>query len=346
MTSALAQNYSDGKSSDMLFAFRCFALDNITEFCFGLSIDAVGTPDFKAPAVEAMNNAVPSFILLKHFPLLRRLVLTLPPWLAKKASPNTAGLTNLQELVDAQVGKVLSNRSALSDCPTLFHRLLDPTAQKGYALPNENSLREEAQTIMLAGGVTVADTLMTGIFHILNQPSLHLELQAELKLAWPNLTTIPRYVTLEALPLLTATIKEILRIAPGSTCAFPRVVPSSGAKIAGHSIPAHTTVGMAAMFVHRSSKIFPDPDKFDVDRWLHEDAKAQEHWLVAFGKGSRSCLGINLAWMEIYVALATLLRVFEMEIDGTVESDLIWRDCVTPHYLGRHLRVLCKPSSE
>jgi cytochrome P450 len=117
----------------------------------------------------------------------------------------------------------------------------------------------------------------------------------------------------------------------------------TGATISGKSIPGGTIVGIANIFVHMSGAVFEDPEAFNPDRWLGKDAKALEPWLVAFGKGPRSCLGSNLAWCDMYIAFATLLRRFEMKLDGTTIDDLVWRDCFTPHYYRRHLRVWCRP---
>jgi cytochrome P450 len=341
----LAKNDVNGKSSDMLFAFRCFAMDNITAFCFGNSVNAMDEPDFAAPIVEAMDNSLPTFHLFKHFPPFRKTIFSLPPWLAIKASPETAGLTHLQVILGKQVQDVIADPDSLKEAPhpTIYHRLLDPDAHKGHPIPDATALYEEAQTMMFAGGVTVGDTLMTGHFHILDQPSLYERLRAEVLTVWPKIDSPPTLEVLEGLPVLTATIKEALRMSPGACSPLLRVVPMTGATISGKYIPSGTIVGMSSVLVHKSSAVFEDREAFNPERWLGKDAKSLEQWLVAFSKGPRSCLGINLAWCELYIAFATMLRRFEMKLDGTTIDDLVWRDCFTPYYPRRHLRVWCKP---
>jgi cytochrome P450 len=345
LVAALAKNDANGKSSDLLFAFRCFAIDTITTFCFAKSVNAMDEPDFAAPIVEAMDHSLPTFHLFKHFPLFRKTIFSLPPWLAIKASPETAGLTHLQVILGKQVKDVIANPDSLKEAPhqIIYHRLLDPDAHKGNPIPDETALYEEAQTMMFAGGVTVGDTLMTGHFHILDQPSLYQRLQAEVLTVWPNINTPPTFEVLETLPLLTATIKEALRMSPGACSPLLRIVPPTGATISGKTIPGGTVVGMSAVLVHKSSAVFADPDAFKPERWLGSDAKGLEQWLVSFSKGPRSCLGLNLAWCELYIAFATMLRRFEMKLDGTTREDLAWRDCFTPYFYRRHLRVWCKP---
>jgi len=41
-----------------------------------------------------------------------------------------------------------------------------------------------------------------------------------------------------------------------------------------------------------------------------------------------------------------MLRRFDMRLDGTTKKDLVWRDCFTPYYPGRHLRAWCVPVDE
>jgi cytochrome P450 len=345
LAETLAKNNAENKSADLLFAFRCFAIDTITTYCFAKSVDAISEPAWQAPIVVAMDNSLPTFHLFKHFPPFRRLIFSLPPWLAIKASPETAGLTRLQVILGEQVRDVSAHpeRLAESPHPTIYHRLLDPDAHKGRPLPNATALYEEAQTMMFAGGVTVGDALAVGFFHVLDQPDLLKRLGAEVFAAWPRLDSAPSLEALEKLPLLTATLKESLRMSPGASSPLLRVVPAGGATISGRAIPPGAVVGMSTVLVHMSPEIFEDPTRFAPNRWLDSRAERLEPWLVAFSKGPRSCLGLNLAWSELYIVFATMLRRFDMSLDGTTAEDMVWRDCFTPHFPRRHLHAWCKP---
>ena len=75
-----------------------------------------------------------------------------------------------------------------------------------------------------------------------------------------------------------------------------------------------TAVSMSAWMMHRNSDVFPNPDKFDPERWLDPDpevVRMREKSLVAFSRGNRMCLGMNLAYCELYVTLAMLFRQFD-----------------------------------
>jgi cytochrome P450 len=257
-----------------------------------------------------------------------------------------AGLFSFRAMRGAQVKEVLANPESLNDqpYPIIYHRFLDPEAQKGgQPIPDATSLFNEAQVLMFVGADTVANTLMTGFFHILSQPALQNRLRDEVLDVWPDTDSLPPFETLETLPLLTGTIKEALRVTPGVPAPCTRIESATGAMIFGSKIPPATTAGMSILFVHNSSVIFKSPETFDADRWLAEDSKTLDQWLVAFSKGPRSCLDVNLGWCELYIAYATMMQHFDMRINGTTAEDLDWTDRFIPSYHGKHLRAWCQP---
>lgn len=73
---------------------------------------------------------------------------------------------------------------------------------------------------------------------------------------------------------------------------------------------------------HHDERIFPSSQTFEPDRWLGNpqaphSSKPLTHYLVSFSKGTRSCLGMNLAYAELYIGLATLFRRVNMELFET-----------------------------
>ena len=180
--------------------------------------------------------------------------------------------------------------------------------------------------------MTTAHFLKTTTYHILANPSILSALCSELKTAMPNASVIPPLQDLEQLPYLSAVIHEGFRISYGVTQRLPRVSPDAALRFQDWSIPAGTPVGMTSIFMHDNETIFPDPYTFNPDRWLFNsssDSKSspsasgnsaaavqrrQDRYLVNFSKGTRSCLGINLAHAEIYLTLAAVFRRFGEEM--------------------------------
>ena len=76
-------------------------------------------------------------------------------------------------------------------------------------------------------------------------------------------------------------------------------------------------MSMTIPLTHHDESIFPNSDSFDPGRWLGNDASQLEKYLVSFSKGSRACLGLNLAWAELYLCTAGVFRRFgSQEVRG------------------------------
>lgn len=173
--------------------------------------------------------------------------------------------------------------------------------------------------ISAAGFSTTARALTVGAFHLISNPSILATLRAEvapqMALADPDL---PTYSDLEKLPFLTAVVKESIRLSWGTSGRLPRLIKSP-LVYKEFVIPAGTSVSMNNNDVLMDPDIFTDPESFIPERWLNRDGtdKALDKYFVAFSKGPRSCIGMWLAYAEMYIAVATLFSKFEFELFET-----------------------------
>ena len=81
-------------------------------------------------------------------------------------------------------------------------------------------------------------------------------------------------------------------------------------------------------------EIFPSPETFNPDRWLDAEAEGKrlDRYLVTFSKGNRSCIGINIAYSEMYLIAAALVTRFDMQLhDFNQKRDL---DTVRDAFIG------------
>ena len=76
---------------------------------------------------------------------------------------------------------------------------------------------------------------------------------------------------------------------------------------------------------------FPDPYAFRPERFLVPGAAEVQKSMVPFGKGTRSCVGMNLAYAELYLTIAVLISSVEMELVDTTEYDVA---VVSEYFLG------------
>lgn len=212
---------------------------------------------------------------------------------------------------------------------TIFHELINgdlPAKEK--SLPR---LVDEGQTMIAAGQETSSFFLKTTTYHILANEEIHSKLTAELREAIPNPNAIPPLARLETLPYLHAVVQEGHRFSHGVVGRLQRISPDEPLQYQDWTIPAGTPVSMSALLQHQDPSKFPYPKKFDPNRWLNNPEKA-EKYLVPFSKGTRQCLGINLATAEIYLTLATVFRRFNMELYETTARDAeIAHDFFIPH---------------
>lgn len=199
----LKMNDADSKSSDLFLGFRCFTNDVILSFCFARNVGAISAPGFRAPIIEAMDVSLPVFLVFRNFPSIRRLVLSLPPWISVWLSPAAAGLLQVRQMLTAQVTEVMTNPKLLEDAPhpIIYHELLKPK-KNGGGIPSAVSLCEEAETLAFAGSDTVGNALMIGTFHTLENPAVLSKVTEEVLQAWPVLTECPTFERLEKLPFL------------------------------------------------------------------------------------------------------------------------------------------------
>ena len=184
-------------------------------------------------------------------------------------------------------------------------------SEKGDQL-EERDVQIEASGLIVAGSDTTAITLTYLVWVVLSRP----ELQAALEQEVAALPTGYHDVDVEALPLLNAVIEETLRLFGAAPGGLPRVVPNQGAELGGYWLPRGTTVTTQSYSLHRDPNLFPEPYEFKPSRWqastesgnrfkLSEAAKSV---YTPFGAGSRACLGIHLAYMELRLSVAEFFR--------------------------------------
>lgn len=184
-----------------------------------------------------------------------------------------------------------------------------------------------------------ASALIFIIFHVLNakargNPEILRRIQAELDSTLASETVqqpIPYRYAREKLPYLGAVVQEALRLEPNFGAPSDRVVPASGLDLLdGTRLPAGTVVGMSAVTVHRDRDTFGhDADEFNPDRWLQADGESEEAFSrrmskmkaadFTWGRGSRTCLGKNIALLEVYKVSATLFSLFDVSSAPTEE---------------------------
>lgn len=133
----------------------------------------------------------------------------------------------------------------------------------------------------------------------------------------------------DKLPYLDAVVTEGLRCFPAIPMSLPRYVPSGGRTIDGYVIPGHTIVSCQAYSVGRIDQtVFPQPDRFDPERWLVQDGDVERKRLSFwFSAGGRACVGKHLALAEMKILLRDVYSRYRTAPgEGMNEEDMCMED--------------------
>jgi cytochrome P450 len=184
---------------------------------------------------------------------------------------------------------------------------------------------------------------------VLDNPDVLQKLQTELESVMPAKNASANLSVLEPLPYLNAVINEGLRLSHGTMHRLSRVHPQNVLKFNDLVIPPNTPVAMTPYFLHMNPNLFPQPRKFDPERWLGKDPKEIERlqkYIGNFGRGSRQCVGMRLAYAEIYLTLGYLFRRLGSELklfDTQRERDVDYVHdyfIPAPHFNSKGVRVV------
>ncbi|KAL0066651.1 hypothetical protein AAF712_006254 [Marasmius tenuissimus] len=325
----LFSHAASSKPADLLMAYRAATNDIITGYLFAQKFNALDYEGFKHPFLVAFDDIASSIWLLKNLPLPSAFpVARLPDWIVKVVNPAARPVLNqkyfvIQKIKEWEADTQMERRGQRGE-RAIFDSFLKPAKlakyNEGTPLRSEegneypwliprSQLMDECTSIQFAGTDTVGNACLFGTFHLLNDRVVLGKLRKELDEAWVDREDPMPFERLEKLPYLTV-------------------------------------VSSAAYFSHMNPTIFSDPHKFVPERWIGSDSRDLEKHLVAFSKGPRMCLGVNLAWCELYLIMGNVFRKLDMEIYDTTAKDLEFGDFFIPLFRGKHLQAIVKSFRE
>jgi cytochrome P450 len=166
-------------------------------------------------------------------------------------------------------------------------------------------------------------TLDTITYYVLSNPEILKKFKTELTSAFPHPTSTITYEAARRLPYLSAVISEGLRIAGSVSGRLARSNPTAPIVYGSFTLPPGAVVSMTILDIHTNPTISPEPATFNPERWMDvNDRKRLDAYHVPFSKGSRSCIGKDVAIVELYVILANMFSKFDMKLFETSERDI------------------------
>jgi cytochrome P450 len=268
-------------------------LDVILRTVFGLD-EGPAKRDLRAALLDLLNLGSNPQLLLA----------------AQQASGNGAGQAarffTARERVDRLLfAEIAARRQAdVTGRPDILSLLVQATYGDGRPLEDE-ALRDELMTMLVAGHETTATPLAWSVSHVLRHSDVRARILDELAGAGPAPLDPQRVTRFE---YLDAVCRETLRLTP--------IIPLVGRRltrpmqIGGTDLPAGVVAAPCIYLAHRRPDRWPEPERFRPERFL--ETKPTPYEFLPFGGGVRRCLGMAFALVEMKIVLAEVLSRAEL----------------------------------
>jgi cytochrome P450 len=197
-----------------------------------------------------------------------------------------------------------------SNRPDLLSVLVRLSKEKPRMM-NDRKIRDQILTFFVAGHETVA-TALTWMWYLLSQnPSVTKKLYAEIDNALGE--KLPAVADVERLPYTKMVLAESMRLYPPVWIIGRHAIRDI--RINGIAIPKGSYVHVSQFLMHRDARFFPNPERFDPERWTSEAVAARPRFsYFPFGGGGLQCIGEGFAWTQGVLVIAALTRRWQMQL--------------------------------
>ncbi|XP_053665297.1 cytochrome P450 4d2-like [Anopheles marshallii] len=321
----LAQHADTGREFDIYEPVSLYALDSICETSMGVEINAQHNPENQyVRDVKRMSELVllRIFHVLSSFPQLYWY--TMPnAWEQRKLIGRLHAFTDSviqkrrQQLLTAgqggQVSETEEEDSLVGDKQrkTFLDLLLNVTVE-GHPL-SDADIREEVDTFMFEGHDTTTSGIAFTFYQLAKHPEIQEKLYQEMQdVLGADFRTVPlTYSTLQNFPYLDMVVKESLRLLPPVSFIGRRLVEDI--EMNGVTIPAGTDFTIPIYVIHRNPAIYPDPERFDPERFSDESTQRRGPYdYIPFSIGSRNCIGQRYALMEMKITIVKMVAHYRI----------------------------------
>ncbi|XP_063230001.1 cytochrome P450 4C1-like isoform X6 [Bacillus rossius redtenbacheri] len=304
---------------------RC-ALDIICETAMGTSVDAQrGGGKEYVRAVHRMSR------LFQHRQispwLWRPTVFDLSPSgrEQKKVLATLHGFTDkvIKERRAEYRQNKMNNVAASRKRLTFLDLLIRVSEEEQEGVLTDEDIREEVNTFMFEGHDTTSAAISWALFLLGSHQDVQDKVVEELRGIFGNSSRSPDFQDLQGMHYLEQVIKESLRLYP-SVPGFSRTIESDFS-VRGYTIPSGTGVTVLPYVIHRDPAIYPDPERFDPERFTAENCRNRHPFAyLPFSAGPRNCIGKKFALLEEKAVLSSILRNFKVtSLDKREEVSLL-----------------------
>ncbi len=287
-------NWKDGETLDIHQEMMRLTLQIVVRALF--NVEAEQSAEISQALNLIMSNTTGVRILL-------------PPIARYLPTPRMITFRRAVARMDDTVYSIIAqHRANKIDSGDLLSMLMAARDEDGSRM-SDKQLRDEVLTFLIAGHETTALTLTWTWYLLAQHPEVEKKLHQELDRVLGG--RVPEFSDLPSLTYTERVIKESMRLYPPAWSLARTVI--SDFELRGYRIPAGANVVMSQWIMHRNATYFPEPEKFDPDRWSTEKAqKLPRFAYFPFGGGPRQCIGASFAMMEATLLLASIAQKFQL----------------------------------
>ncbi|XP_041971595.1 cytochrome P450 4C1-like isoform X2 [Aricia agestis] len=195
------------------------------------------------------------------------------------------------------------------------------SAQK-HGIIDDKGIQEEVDTFMFEGHDTTAAGLTYAILLLANHSDIQNKIVEELHGIFGNDDRDATMDDLAAMKYLELCLKESMRLYPPVPFIMRQI--TQPCKLSNFEIPKNTLCSIHIYDLHRNEIMFPDPHKFNPERFLPENSVGRHNYAyIPFSAGPRNCIGQKFAMMEMKSSVSSILRNFEL-LPVTKPSDIVF----------------------
>jgi cytochrome P450 len=265
-----------------------------------LSMDASG--DF-------MKISDALVVLMKGLSRETTTLVKFPKWMP---TPYNLSMRRSRALLDSMIyGIIAARRASGTQQDDLLGMLMEVQDADTSERMSDVQLRDEVITIFLAGHETTANAMSFALYLMARHPEAAARIAVEAQEVFGG-----GEMTLEGLARLdytTRVIKEAMRLYPPAWIIGREATADD--VVDGYLIRRGDTIMMMPYITQRLERYWPDPLRFDPDRFLPEAMKDKPRYAYfPFGGGARLCIGNNFAMMEMQIILALLCSRYKFSV--------------------------------
>ena len=306
-----------GHSTDVNPLFSLFALEVILSAAFGMQADIQSNPD--SDTVEKAKNVFRTPLWVRAFSMF-----PFSDYFSKKL--NLSPLNHTDYFI--RRARVIYDATKAQKTPSrkdLLQLMLEAQKQQiEWKRMSDEEVSAQSVIFMVAGFETTGSTLSYMAYLLAAHPEVQEKLLQELDKAVKSRGNMPLYDFVNSLDYLDQVFCEVLRLYTPGYLVHRRC--NEACTINGITIPQNVDVFMPPYVLHRDPALWPDPEKFDPDRFSPENRDTQEAYsYMPFGVGPRQCIGFRFALLEMKTAMFKILCRVKFQRAADTVSKLRFR---------------------